>query len=350
MFVDRTSLIDYEWDTEKKVWSRPDIDREALKSFGKRDNVKGFARVVLLLGLLVLLAVASVYLLDFSMALVVISLYMYCFFYGFLVALGHELQHKTVFSKGFDWFSEILFYVVQTLIWNSPTYARISHRLHHRYTMVEGIDPETNWPSVHTSRWVRSMIFAMVSKMFVVGGAVIELVKDIFNQIKRVIGIKDKMMSEFCNKKEIRNIRIESFVILVFHSVVIGLAIYYQVWMALLLITIAWQIGSGFEGIWHNTEHIGRIYNVNDQLLCTRSVKVNPFIKLIYFGLDDHIEHHIYPSVPSCNLPELHKLMEDMQDEPISVMACWKEIFHIALEKDRKPQNEFIPEVVYDKL
>lgn len=121
-------------------------------------------------------------------------------------------------------------------------------------------------------------------------------------------------------------------------------------WMALLLITIAWQIGSGFEGIWHNTEHIGRIYNVNDQLLCTRSVKVNPFIKLIYFGLDDHIEHHIYPSVPSCNLPELHKLMEDMQDEPISVMACWKEIFHIALEKDRKPQNEFIPEVVYDKL
>ena len=85
------------------------------------------------------------------------------------------------------------------------------------------------------------------------------------------------------------------------------------------------------------------LHNVNDQGLCTRTVKVGPFIRLIYWGLDDHIDHHVYPKVPSMNLPKLHKLINQQLPEPLGVIDCWREIYAIAKEKDQRPKNEFVP-------
>ncbi|MBL7115017.1 MAG: fatty acid desaturase [Kiritimatiellae bacterium] len=341
-FTPRSELADYEWDYQLKNWNRPDLDRDILKELRQRSTWNGIWRVWLFLVLLGGSAVATLYVSQYSLWLALPLLYLYYFFYGFWVAIAHELQHKTVFTRSLDGFSEILFFMVQIFIWNSPRYARISHRLHHRYTMVRGVDPETDWPEVITTQWLRNYLWGFILRILVVG-VVVALYRDVMIQVNRIAGKKDRMMRDYCSDHDVARIRKESTAILFFHVAVVAAAIWFRRWEPIVFITLAWHIGSAMEMLWHQTEHIGRLYNVKDQRLSTRSVYVGPFVKLIYWGLDDHVDHHLFPAVPSRNLPKLHKILGDGLPEPKGMIACWREMFAIAREKDREPVNEFVP-------
>ena len=82
---------------------------------------------------------------------------------------------------------------------------------------------------------------------------------------------------------------------------------------------------------------------MNDHRLCTRSIRVNPFIRLIFWGLDDHVDHHLFPIVPSRNLRKLHNIVRDYVPEPNGVIDCWIEMFTIAKKKDSTPDHEYVP-------
>jgi len=341
-FTPRSQLSGYEWDPQLKQWERPDVGREVLRQLSERSTLNGLARVGLFLIFLAASATATVLLSRYSLWWAVPALYVYYFFYGFWVAIAHELQHKVVFARSFDWFSEMLFFVVQVLMWNSPRYARVSHRLHHRFTMVRGIDPETPWPDVVTSQWLRRFLGGIILRALVVG-AVVDLARAVLTQVRRALGMKDQMMRDHCSARDIAVIRIESLTILLIHVAIAAAAIGFRRWEPIAFITLAWQVGSPVETLWHATEHIGRLHNVNDQRLCTRSVRVSPFLRLIYWGLDDHVDHHIFPIVPSRNLPKLHRILQKDLPEPRSMLGCWAEMFAIAREKDRNPGHEYVP-------
>jgi fatty acid desaturase len=341
-FTPRQQLAEYEWDAVKQTWQRLPLDRDILNRLSERSNLHAVLRVTGLTVLLCGLAAATVYTARFSLLLAIPVLFAYYFIYGFLVALAHELQHKLVFARSLDKISEVIYYIVQTLIWNSPRYARISHRLHHRYTMVEGLDPETDWPAVITSSWLKAYLRGLISKILVYG-AIHDLYATILVQIRRVAGIKDRMMREHCSEDDLKVIRIESGLILLAHVAIVAGAIWFRRWEPIVFVTIAWQIGSGIEGLWHQTEHISRMRNVNDQRLCTRSVHVGPFIRLIYGGLDDHVDHHLFPGVPSRNLPALHRVLAKDLAKPQGVIDCWREMLAVAREKDQHPDHEYLP-------
>ena len=342
LFTPRDDLVDYEWNNQRENWSRPDIDRKVLKQLSERSSAHGLLRVSLLIFFLAASAVAFVLVGRISILLAIPLLYVYYFFYGFWVALAHELQHKIVFARSADWFSEILYFFVQILIWNSPRYARVSHRLHHRYTMVVGVDPETFYMERLSFRWLRKFLFQRILAILVVW-AVVDLVRAIMQQVGRIAGKKDRMMREQCTDKDNRTIRIESAAILFIHLSVIAGAIIFGLWELLLFITIAWQIGAAIEGLWHATEHIGRLHNINDLRLATRSIRVGSFVGLIFGGLDRHIDHHIYPSVPSRNLAKLHEELKSELPEARGIVGCWREMFAIAREKDERRRNEYVP-------
>jgi fatty acid desaturase len=340
-FVTRAELAECEWDNQRKDWKRPKIDREVLKKLSERSTLDGLLRIAYFVFLLAASALAAVYVSRINPWLAIPVLYVYWFLYGFWVAIGHELQHGTVFAQSADWLNEAFLYFVQTLMWNSPTYARISHRLHHRYTMVRGVDPETDWPEVITTKWLRGFLLNLVLRILVVG-ALVELYRSVRTQIQRALGSKDRLMRDHCAEKDIRAIRIESLAILLVHAAAAAAAVAFRFWGLLAFVTLAWHIGSPMEILWHATKHIGRPYNVNDHRLNTRSVRVSGFIKLIFWGLDDHVDHHLYPIVPSRNLPKLHKLLERQLPKPDNIFGCWAEMFEISKEKDRDPRREFV--------
>lgn len=340
-FAPRSALASFEWDPGKREWKRPFVDREVLKELSRRSTGNGIARVCWLVLLLGASALATVLVAERSLALAIPVLYVYYFFYGFWVAIAHELQHKTVFGPSADGASEVLFYFVQALIWNSPTYARVSHRLHHRYTMVRGIDPETDWPQVITTRWLRRYLLGLFLKILVVG-ALLDFLRAVKTQAERAAGKRNRMMREHCTEKEIAAMRIESAAILLFHAAVATIAVVFRRWELLAFVTLGWQIGSPIESLWHSTEHIGRPYNVNDHRLNTRSIRVSPFLRTIYWGLDDHVDHHLYPVVPSRNLPKLHRHLAASLPKPNGLLGCWAEMFATARLKDRDPQTECV--------
>jgi len=340
-FAVRGELAGFEWDNQRKDWRRPAVDRETLRELSRRSTLNGALRVLWFLFLLAVPAVAAIYVSHVNLWLTIPILYVYYFFYGFWVAIAHELQHKTVFGEEADGFSEFFFFIVQTIVWNSPTYARVSHKLHHRYTMVRNVDPETDWPEVITSRWLRWAMWQRILRILVVG-AVVELGRLVWMQVERAAGKKNRMMKEFCTEQENRAIRLESAAILLIHAAVAALAISFHVWPVLALFTVAWQLGSPIEELWHMTKHIGRPYNVNDHRLNTRSIRVSWFIRTFFWGLDDHVDHHLYPVVPSRNLPRLHQVLKKDLPVPDNIFGCWAEMFEISREKDRDPRAEFV--------
>jgi fatty acid desaturase len=340
-FAAREQLSGFEWDNQRKDWKRPPVDREVLKDLSRRSTLDGALRVAWFMFLLAVPAVAAIYVSRINLWLAIPVLYLYYFFYGFWVAIAHELQHKTVFGESADWFSEIFFFLVQTIVWNSPTYARVSHKLHHRYTMVRNVDPETDWPEVITSRWLRGFLARLILRILVVG-AVVDLVLSVWTQVWRIAGGKNRMMREHCTDREIAAIRVESLGILLIHAAIAALGIAFHAWPLLALVTIAWQVGAPIEILWHATKHIARPYNVNDHRLNTRSIHVSRFVKTFFWGLDDHVDHHLYPIVPSRNLPKLHRLLVKDLPVPDNIFGCWAEMFEISREKDRDPRNEFV--------
>ncbi len=341
-FTPRAELAEYEWDNANAHWQRPDIDRDTLVHLSRRSNLHGVIRVAGMVSVLGTLAFATIVIARHHLLLALPVLYAYYFFYGFIVTLAHELQHKIVFDRSLNGISEGIYGIVQTLLWNGPRYARISHQLHHRYTMVDGVDPETDWPAVITSGWLRAYIRDLILQILVVG-AIRTLFRNVRTLIRRAAGIQDRMMKNHCTPRDITLIRMESAGILAFHVGIVALAIACRRWEPILFITIAFQIGSGIEALWHQTEHISRLKNVNDQRLCTRSVRVHPLIRLIYGGLDDHVDHHIFPGVPSRNLPALHRILNNDLAEPRHMIGCWREMFAIAREKDNHPDHEYVP-------
>lgn len=348
-FTPREHLLDYEWDFDTKVWQRPKISRDELKELNKRNNSYSFIRLGFYIILLLVSGYASIQLLNINILLGLPVLYFYYFVYGFLTAISHELRHKTMLTKNYDWLQESLFVIIQTLMWQSPLYERTSHRLHHRYTMVRDRDPETDWPEVVTRVWIRRFAYKMFSRVLFIG-AIYYLLVDIYKQLNRAFGSGDKMMKNFCNDRELKIIRRESSQILLIHLAIAAFGIFTQNWWILLLITLGWQVGQISASYYFFTEHLSKMYNANDQRLVTRSVKVSKFVKLLYWGLDDHIEHHQFPGVPSANLPKLHNRLANEQDERLSALACWREIYLVAAEKEVRPEQELIPKVIRESL
>jgi len=340
-FVTRDQMAEFEWDTEKKDWRRPRLDSAVLKELTERNTLNGLIRVLYYLAILAGLAVATVFVARIHYLLALPVLYCYYFVYGFWVAPLHELQHRTVFGKKAEWLTELFLFLSHTIMWTCAGHAKVAHRLHHRYTLVRGMDPEQPWPEVIDTKWLRGH-FRWIMGRILIYGAVYQLIMDIWLNIKRTIGVKDMVTGEHATKKERIRIQIESALILIVHGAVIAVAIIFRKWELFAFVTIAWQIGGGFELLWHQTEHIARPYNVNDHRLNTRSVKVNWFIKSIFFGLDDHVEHHLYPAVPSRNLPRLHKILENELPVPTNMFGCWREMFAIARRKDENPQIEYV--------
>ena len=68
-------------------------------------------------------------------------------------------------------------------------------------------------------------------------------------------------------------------------------------------------------GTWHMVltgllQHIGLADNVIDHRLNTRTVYMNPISRFIYWNMNYHVEHHMFPMVPYHALPRLHELIK----------------------------------------
>jgi fatty acid desaturase len=96
------------------------------------------------------------------------------------------------------------------------------------------------------------------------------------------------------------------------------------------------------------TQHAGLGENVLDHRLNTRTVRMGRFNRFLYLNMNFHIEHHMFPMVPSDRLEELHEEMKKDCPEPYpSLWAAYKEIIPAVLKQLKDPTyfiNRALPE------
>jgi fatty acid desaturase len=73
--------------------------------------------------------------------------------------------------------------------------------------------------------------------------------------------------------------------------------------------------GPRIYGTWHMVmtgllQHGGLAEDVLDHRLNSRTVYMNPISRWIYWNMNYHVEHHMFPMVPYHALPRLHELVK----------------------------------------
>ncbi len=93
----------------------------------------------------------------------------------------------------------------------------------------------------------------------------------------------------------------------------------------------------------HNTtQHAGLAENVLDYRLNCRTVYMNPISRFIYWNMNYHLEHHMYPLVPYHALPKLHAAVKsDCPRAYPSIAAAWRELIPTLL-RQRKDPNYYV--------
>jgi fatty acid desaturase len=107
-------------------------------------------------------------------------------------------------------------------------------------------------------------------------------------------------------------------------------------------------------GAWHHlvtglTQHSGLADDVTDHRLNSRTVYMNPFSRFVYWNMNYHVEHHMFPMVPFHALPALHaEIKDDLPPPAPSIGAAFGEFLPVLL-RQRKDPSHYIKRQVPDR-
>ena len=82
-------------------------------------------------------------------------------------------------------------------------------------------------------------------------------------------------------------------------------------------------------------QHIGLVPDAADFRLCCRTYTRSPFIGFLYWNMQYHVEHHMFPAVPFYNLPALRKAFaHDLPPATHGLWGAWRD--HSRAEKSTR--------------
>ena len=311
------------------TWFKIDLDRKCLKELLRPSDFEGWKHVVIFFSSLVALGAGCVYLWG-SWWFVPIY-FCYCIMWGGADAIWHECGHRTAFkTKKLNNF----FYPIAGFMNNfEPVRFRWSHSLHHSHTA--SIDPH-DFEVEGSIFWKPRSLIAFLA-IFVPGIGLVNLHRSLHWEIlQHAFGVQTRVMRE-CIPEHKKSACVNSsrlFVLLwcsiAFVSVAIGS------WLPVFLLLLP-KFFATPNLVWGLTQHVGLKENVKDHRLSTRSVRLNPVISFIYWKMEYHIEHHMFPMVPSWRLPELHELIKHELPEPVTLFEAYKEIIPAVMKQAKDP-------------
>jgi len=86
------------------------------------------------------------------------------------------------------------------------------------------------------------------------------------------------------------------------------------------------------------TQHAGLPENVLDHRKNCRTVYMNPVFRFLYWNMNYHVEHHMFPMVPFHALPQLHESIKlDCPPAYSSTVAAYREIIPALIKQAQDP-------------
>lgn len=305
-------------------WYHSDIPRKEMKELMKRTDQPAIRDTVLWIGAMIVFAGIGVALwpswwsAPFWLA------------YGMLYGSAsdsrwHEAGHGTAFKT--PWMNSVVYQIACFMIVRNPVTWRWSHFRHHTDTLIVGRDPEIA---------IMRPVAAARALLQFVG------LPDMYHGMKRMAlnasGRLDPEEATYIpvgeHHKVVRVARIWAAI----YAATLALAL--ATWSILPLMVIGLP---RLYGAWHFVmtgylQHGGLDDNVLDHRLNSRTVLMNPVSRFIYWNMNYHIEHHMFPMVPYHRLPELHeKIKHDLPAPCPSIRAAYREALPAILRQLKDP-------------
>ncbi len=314
-------------------WFRAKIDRKKLKELSRRNDYEGWKHIIIYVSIMVILGIACFYLWG---SLWFIPIYLvYCMFWGGADAIWHECGHRTAFkTRALNDF----FYLIASYMNNfEPVRWRWSHSLHHSYTA--SVDPHDF--EADESIFSKPTLFGFLIR-FIPGYYFLILHKSLHLEIiQHAFGYQTKVMKECIPEDKKANcIRSSRIFLLLWVTTILSCFFVGSILPIFLFLIPKFFIFMNV--VWGLTQHMGLKEGSKDHRESTRSVRLNPVFSFIYWKMEYHIEHHMFPMVPSYNLPKLHEEIKDQLPKPQTLIEAYKEIIPAVIKKSTDP-DYFIP-------
>lgn len=305
-------------------WYQSPVPRATLRQLLTRKNGPAIRDTLMLFTVLVSTAIATILLWGTWWAL--IPYLIYAVFYGTSSdSRWHECGHGTAFRT--DWMNNVVYEIASFMVMRESVVWRWSHTRHHSDTIIVGRDPEIQVPRPPDIKMlVLSLInFANYKTYYP-------------SLVRHAMGKVTDGEKTFIPETEFRKIYRNARIILAIDAVIIVSAIVLQTWIPIFLFILPQVFGTWLMIIHNTPQHAGLAENVLDHRLNCRTVYMNQISRFIYWNMNYHTEHHMFPLVPYHALPKLHQLVKD-DCPPVypSIYSAWKEILPTLLRQVKDP-------------
>ncbi len=325
---------------ERKInWYRTPLSRETLAAVNQRSDWQGALQTFGHLGLIIVSGAAVWYSIGrYPLPVVLLLIFIYGTFNSLLPNANHELTHRTVFKTKL--LNEIFLHLISAFAWWNPVFFWTSHQEHHKYTLHPPDDLEVVLPiKLPLSSFLK---YVLINPW--------DFVLRIKQSIRWSLGRTEGEWENYIFPPSAVALRRELFtwarIHLALEVLVIAIAIYFRLWILLVLVTFAPFYGGWLFYLCNNTQHVGLQNNVPDFRLCTWSVTFNPVLSFLYWRMNYHLEHHMYAAVPCYNLKRLHdQIKYDLPPNPVGLVTMWKKIIEIQKNQAKDPSYHYVPEL-----
>ncbi len=237
----------------------------------------------------------------------------------------HEAGHGTAFKT--DWMNIALYEIASFMVTRESTVWRWSHTRHHSDTIIVGRDPEIAVPVPPNLKRIFLSFFNL------------DVYPKYFSRILlHTLGRMSAEEKTFIPASEFPKIYIRARIYLALYALAIGISIYTRSPLPILLIVVPHLFGSWLRVLYGLTQHAGLAENVLDHRLNCRTVYMNPINRYLYWNMNYHVEHHMFPLVPYHALLRLHEATKSDCPQPYpSLFAAWREIIPTVLRQIKDP-------------
>lgn len=320
-------------------WYRSPVERDTLARLNQRSDWKGFLQTAGHLGLLVLTGAAACYAAGRApWWAVLLILYLHGTFFAFLLNAFHEFCHKSVFKTKL--WNSVFLQVISFLSWNNPVQFWASHQEHHKFTLHPPEDQEVVLPIKLTLlAFLKSAVINPWSFYYTLKGTV-------RLSLGKLEGEWETYLFTGPAVEQRQNLFTFARIELLGQILIVAVSLYFHQWMIPVVVTLAPFYGGGLQWLCNNTQHTGLMDKNPDYRLCTRTIKLNPFVQFLYWHMNYHVEHHMYAAVPCYNLAKLHEQIKaDLPYCPNGLVDTWKIIIAILKKQEQDPSYQFVAEL-----
>ena len=221
------------------------------------------------------------------------------FIYGVLYGSAgdsrwHECGHGTAFRTA--WKNDAVYQIACFMMIRNPVVWRWSHSRHHTDTIIVGRDPEIITPRPPE-------LLKLVLNFF----GLLDAPQALRAMLCYATGRLSEAERDFIPDGERRKVVTVARVWTAIYAATLAACLWMESILPLMLIGLPRLYGAWHHVLTGLTQHIGLAEDVLDHRLNSRTVLMNPFSRFVYWNMNYHVEHHMFPMVPYHALPALHR-------------------------------------------